>query len=269
MAGSILSNGMKRFIKIWWMMAGNATQQAFVSRLSASTLILGKLLRFWFFLFFLTIIGTKTKLIAGFTLQQMILFYLTFVFIDTLAQLLLREVYRFRNYIVSGDFDFFLVKPLPALFRSLLGGADVLDIPMTIISALAIIITVLHLDNISLTNIIFYILLIANAFLIAVSFHIFALSLGVVTTEIDNAIMLYRDLTQMGSVPIDIYKEPLRELITFAIPIGIMMTFPAKALLGILSLQFIVISVAIAIVFFWISISLWNIALRYYSSASS
>jgi len=40
------------------------------------------------------------------------------------AQLLFRDVYRFRPKVVSGDFDLILVKPINPLFRVLLGGAD-------------------------------------------------------------------------------------------------------------------------------------------------
>lgn len=260
---------MKRYIKIWWMMAVNAFQDAFVSRLNAVVLITGKIIRFLFFLFFLFIIGSKTRLIAGYSLPQMIFFYLTFQLVDTLPQLLMREVYRFRGYVVSGDFDYFLVKPLSPLLRGLFGGSDVLDIPMTIIAITALAITIMHLPNVSMFNILLYVLLILNAFTIAVALHIVVLSLGVVTTEVDNAIMLYRDLTQMGRIPVDIYKEPLRGLITFVIPVGIMMTVPAKALFGLISFPFILLACGVAVVLLWLSLQLWNNALKHYGSASS
>jgi len=251
------------------MLAVNAFQDAFVSRFSAIVLITGKLIRFLFFLFFLFIIGSKTKLIAGYSLPQMFFFYLTFQLIDTLPQLLMREVYRFRGYVVSGDFDYFLIKPLSPLFRALFGGSDILDVPMTIITIGAISITVMRLPSVSFLHVLLYVLLILNAFMIAVSLHIVVLSLGVVTTEVDNAIMFYRDITNMGRVPVDIYKEPLRGIITFAVPVGVMMTFPAKGLLGLLTPQTIFIAVVIDSVLLWISVSLWKIALKYYGSASS
>jgi ABC-2 type transport system permease protein len=90
-----------------------------------------------------------------------------------------------------------------------------------------------------------------------------------VTTEIDHAVMIYRDLTSMGRVPVDIYKEPLRSVITFAIPVGIMMTFPAKAFLGMLSWQFIVLSLVLGLLFFVLSLRIWHYALSRYASASS
>ena len=48
--------------------------------------------------------------------------------IDVISQFLFREVYRFRPLVVSGEFDLVLVKPVSSLFRSLAGGADVIDL---------------------------------------------------------------------------------------------------------------------------------------------
>jgi ABC-2 type transport system permease protein len=125
------------------------------------------------------------------------------------------------------------------------------------------------IGNLTILNFTFYILLLINAFLIATAFHIAVLALGILTTEIDNTIMLYRDITRMGTVPIDIYKEPLRGFLTFIIPVGVMMTFPAKALMGLLSAQMVIFSFLISGIFLWGSLRFWKYALKHYSSASS
>src|SRR4030067_3869048 len=91
---------LARYIKLWWMMTTMVSQNAFVSRFGAVLFVLGKLIRFVFFLFFLLIIVSRTQAIIGYTLWQVILFYITFNFIDSLAQFFLREVYRFRNYVI-------------------------------------------------------------------------------------------------------------------------------------------------------------------------
>lgn len=260
---------MKRYIKIWKILIYISAQIALTSRFGAAIFILAKLIRFLFFFLLLLVLGSKTSTIAGFTLWQMVFFYVTFNLVDALAQFFLREVYRFRYYVVSGDFDYILTKPMSPLFRSLLGGSDILDIPMLILSLLFLIIAALHIGPITSLGVFMYLLLIGNAFLIAFSFHIFVLVIGILTTEVDNVLFLYRDLTQMGRVPVDIYQEPLRGFITFIIPVGIMMTFPAKALMGLISPSTFIISFLIGGVFFLVSLSLWRFSLRHYSSASS
>src|SRR3990167_2728602 len=123
-----------KYIKLWFMMTGMVSQNTFVSRFGAVLFLLGKLIRFVFFLFFLLIIVSRTQAIVGYTLWQVILFYITFNLIDSLAQFFLREVYRFRSYVVTGDFDYFLTKPVPVLLRLLFGGSDILDVPIIALS---------------------------------------------------------------------------------------------------------------------------------------
>ena len=251
------------------MMTIRVSQIAFISRFGAVLFILGKLLRFSFFLLFLIILQTRTRGIEGYTLWQIIFFYATFNLVDTLPQLLFREAYRFRSYVVSGEFDFFLTKPISPLFRSLLGGSDILDLSMLLVSTAFIIFAATNIDGINILGGFAYLALIINAFIIAMSLHIIVIAVGVLTTEVDNTIMLYRDLTQMGRVPVDIYREPLSWIITFVVPVGIMMTFPAKALMGLLSLQFILIAVLVSGIFLAASLRFWKFALKNYSSVSS
>lgn len=258
----------KYYFKIWVRLTVSSFQVAFIGRLGVIVFTLGKLIRFGFFLLVLWLIVTQTKTLAGYTLNQTVIFFLTFNLIDSLTQMLFREVYRFRSQVVSGDFDLTLVKPINPLFKMLFGGADPLDLVMIlpIVGLLIVSMGQIHLTSIQLW---FYSLLLINSLIIAASFHIFVLALGILTTEVDHTIMIYRDISSMARFPIDIYQQPLRSIITFIIPVGVMMTFPAKALLGLLSFPLIVLSTIIGGLIFFFSLKLWQYALSQYSSASS
>ncbi len=260
---------MKRYFILWWLFGIKSAKIAFQSRFGAGLLILGKILRFSLFLFFILLIASNTKTIVGYSLWQVVLFFATFNVVDILAQIFLREVYHFRKYVVSGDFDYFLAKPLSPLFRSLMGGSDILDLPMLALAGLLLFIAASQIGNITLINSLIYILLIVNSLVIALSFHIFVLAICVMTTEIDNMLWAYRDLTQLGKMPIDIFREPLRGFLTFVLPVGITMTYPAKALMGLLSFSSMSIAFGISTVFLLVSVWSWQYALRRYSSASS
>lgn len=259
----------KKHLKVWWLLTTKASQIAFTSRFGAILFIFGKLIRFVFFLFFIIIVASRTKEIAGYSFWEIVLFFATFNLIDVFAQFFLREVYRFRWYIISGNFDFYLVKPLSPLFRCLFGGSDPLDIPLIFISIAMIFVSVFHVGGISILSSALYFALVINALIIALAFHVFVLAVGVLTTEVDNTIWLYRDLTQMGRFPIDIYREPLRAVLTFAIPVGVMMTFPGYAILGLLSPLAVFVSFLVGIIFLSGSLAFWRYSLRNYSSASS
>jgi len=250
-------------------MTSSSVQSFFVSRIGAALFLAGKIIRFLFFFSFLLLLFTKTEALAGYSFYEVLLFYFTFNFIDSTTQMLFREVYRFRYYIVSGNFDMILVKPVNALFRSLFGWTDILDL-MTLGPFILIIgYTLFKIPGITLIGIISYIILIINSLVIATSFHILVLSLAVLTTEIDHAIMIYRDLIGMGKIPIDVYTQPVRSLITFVIPVGIMMSFPVKALLGILATPFIILTLFVSLLILWFSLYVWRISLKRYTSASS
>ncbi len=260
---------MKKYFNVWLKLTGASFQNFFVSRIGAILFLFGKVLRFVFFFLFLVLLVSRTKIFAGYNLWQVILFYLTFNFIDSATQMVFREVYRFRQQVVSGNFDLILVKPVNSLFRALFGGADLLDMITLLPFMIFVGIAAYHIPGLTFMGIITYILLVANALWIAMSFHIMVLALAILTTEIDHAIMIYRDFTSMGKLPVDIYGEPLRSFVTFIIPVGVMMTYPAKALMGLLSIGGIILAIVLSLVLFSFSIFLWQYALRRYTSASS
>lgn len=259
---------MKRYLKVWLTMTGRVTEVAFASRLGIIFFTLGKILSFVFFLIFLLLLSSRIQEVAGYSLWEIILFYLTFNLIDSLSRFLFREVYRFRSYIVSGNFDYILTKPISPLFRSLLGGSDVLDLLVIIPLVLFLGYTFFILES-TFVEVISFVFLFINAMVIAAAFHIFVLALGVITTEVDNAIWMFRDITQLGRIPVNIYKEPLSWILTFIIPVAAMITIPSQAAIGLLTPQTLTVAFFFSIGFMLISLLSWRYALTKYASASS
>ena len=259
---------MKRYFKIWWMMSRNSFSMVLTQKLALLIFLIGKTLRFLFFFGFLYFLLLGTKNLAGYNSTQAIFFFLTFNVVDVVSQFLFREVYRFRPMIVNGDFDFVLVKPMSALFRVLMGGADVIDF-LTIPPLIAATVYIALQLHPSILSSALYILLVLNGFVIATAFHIIILSFAIITTEIDHAVMIYRDLTSLGRLPVDIYKQPINGFLTYFIPVGVMMTLPVKAIIGLATPTGIFWAFVIGAVAILVSLKFWNFALRKYSSASS
>ncbi len=259
-----------KYLRVWFKLATLAFKIDLSNRFTAVFAITGKAVRFLFFLGFLFLLVGRTKTLAGFNLSQVVFFFLTFNLVDILIQFFLRGVYHFRGQIVSGDFDLVLVKPINPLFRSLSERIDVYDL-MTLIVLIIYMIIFLSTGQITITlgGVVLYLLLIISSFVIGLAFHIGVMAVGILTTEVDNVIMIYRDLSAMGRVPIDVYQEPLRTFLTIVVPIAVLMTFPAKALMGLLSWPWVVFSFVISGVFLFGSLRFWQYALTQYSSASS
>lgn len=262
---------LKRFryyIRIWLMMSKNSFLVYLANKKLVALFFLGKILRFGFFTAFLFFLVSGAESLAGYDTTRTILFFLTFNVVDILGQFLYREVYRFRPLVVSGDLDLILVKPMNALFRVLMGGADVIDL-VTIPPLLLAVYFVGRVLEPTSFQVALYILLIINALFISTAFHIAVLALGIITLEIDHTIMIYRDVVNLGRLPVDIYKQPLRGILTYLIPVGIMITLPAKSLMQIISPWGIVASFTLGITVLFLSMKFWRVALKQYTSASS
>jgi ABC-2 type transport system permease protein len=237
-------------------------------KLTLSIFLVGKIIRFTFFFGFLYFLLLSTKTLGGYNGKQVIFFFLVFNLVDTISQFLFREVYRFRPMIIKGDFDLVLVRPVSALFRVLMGGADIIDFVTIPPLLLLTISTGLSLHP-SLLSVVYFVLLFLNGFLIATAFHIIVLSFAIVTLEVDHTIMIYRDLTSLGRLPVDIYKEPLRGFLTYIVPVGVIVTLPAKALMGMVSLTGVLAAFLFGVAVLVLALKFWNFALTKYSSASS
>ena len=260
---------LKRYIKVWVRLTMGSFKIALQSRIGAGIFILAKLLRFGLLFTFLAMITTRTRVLAGYSQNQVFIFFLTFNCIDTISQCLFREVYRFREKIVTGDFDLLLVKPYSPLIRALFGGTDPLDAMLIIPYVIMLGVIVTKVATIHIFDMALFLALAVNGVMIAAAFHIFVLALGIVTTQVDHAILIYRDISQMTRFPIAIYEEPLRSIITFVVPVGIMVSFPAQALLGTLQPHFVLLSIVFAGSLLTMSLVAWRLALRHYASASS
>lgn len=248
------------------------SKNAFLIWLSQGKLLafflLGKIVRFVIFIGFLIYLLKTTNGLVGYTPNQVIFFFLTFNLVDIVSQFLFRYVYSFRQLVVSGDFDLVLTKPFSPLFRSLMGGADLIDL-ITIPPLIGLLYYYSTLLNPSASSVLLYLFLLVCSFIISAALHIITLSLGIITLEVDHTIMIFRDFLSLGRLPVGIYKQPLQVLITYLVPIGIMITFPVRGFIGSLPVYLVLISVIFAAGLLFGSLKFWQYALKRYSSASS
>lgn len=258
----------KKYLRVYIKMAKNSFVVWFSRRSAFTIFLIGKIVRYTFYFGFLIFLVRSTNGFAGYSGNQILFFTATYVLIDTLAQFLFRSVYSFRPLVVSGDLDLVLVKPINPLFRSLLGGADPIDL-ITLPAIIGVVVYIGSLLNPSILHTTYYMLLVMNGIVISAAFHIAVLSLGIITMEIDHTVMIYRDLVSMGRLPIDIYKEPLKSILTFLVPVGVMVTIPAKAIMGLVSPVGIVSSLVFGIALLVLSVKFWHYGLKKYTSASS
>src|SRR3990167_5558907 len=124
---------MNKYLTVWTKTALLSIQATFANRLGALLFTLGKILRFILFIAFLIILNSQITLIGGYTLNQMMIFFLMFNLFDLFGQVFFRGIYWFRNQVISGEFDGKLIKPMNPLFQALTNHTDILDVLLLII----------------------------------------------------------------------------------------------------------------------------------------
>lgn len=261
---------MMKYLRVWWRLAVMSLLAQLTYRLGSVGFLFGKLIRLFFFFAYIIAIFQNTKTLAGYSLVETSLFFLTFNIVDIIAQVFLRGIYGARRVVIEGDLDYFLVQPCSALFRMACTTVDFLDV-LTMIPVLLMTIEAVHLlpQEVSLWNLLLFVLLLGNGVAVAFALHFFVAALAVRTQELENTIWLYRDMMFLGKFPTDIYNPSLQWVLASAIPISVMVTFPTKALLGRLSAAWTLYAFVFAAAALSASLWFWNDALRRYTSVSS
>ncbi|BCX14570.1 MAG: hypothetical protein KatS3mg088_253 [Patescibacteria group bacterium] len=257
-----------RYLKIWFILNKKTMLLHFSRKFGFFVFLIGKILRFIFFITFLFFILKKTGGLGTYSSEQVILFFVVFNLISIISQMFFRGVYTFRQMVVSGNFDLVLSKPFDPLFRVVFGGFDFIDL-VTIPPLVLVLFFVAQAINPSFLDVILFSLLLINSLFISFSIHTLIVSFSIITLEIDHIVMIYRDLETMARFPLEIYGPKIATFLTYFIPLGIMVSFPAKVLMGLLNWRFVLFSFLFAFIFYFVSVKFWNFALRKYTSASS
>jgi len=87
--------------------------------------------------------------------------------------------------------------------------------------------------------------------------------------RLDNLTYLLGAIFDVARWPIQVFRGAWRFVFTFVIPVALMTTFPAMALLGQLSARTTMLTLAGALAMLLISRLIWRSAIRNYTSASS
>jgi ABC-2 type transport system permease protein len=87
--------------------------------------------------------------------------------------------------------------------------------------------------------------------------------------KVDNLTYFFTSIFDAARWPAPVFRGTLSFVFTFVIPLAVMTTFPAEAMLGRLPLMSLVWAVVGSVVFAFISRRVWLHAIGHYTSASS
>lgn len=174
------------------------------------------------------------------------------------------------EHIRKGTLDFILVKPVDAQFMV---SASRFTLHKVIDATAGVAIAVwasgrlgLHPGFAQIAG--------ALAMLVASTAILYSLWLAVISlafwfVRVDNLSYLFNAIFDAARWPVSVFRGWVRVLLTFVVPVGLMTSFPAMALLGTLSRGNVLAATALAVGLLALSRFVWTRAVRRYASASS
>jgi len=233
--------------------------------------ILQNVIWMMFFILILKVIYRNTDSVANWSEgNSYVLVATVFLMAAIVAAAFSSNLQELPEKVRKGTLDFDIVKPVDSQLLVSIRKFNFDEIG-TFLVGIAMVFVGLRMSNHvpSLMEVLVYVLFVACAIAIFYSFELMLMTLGIWLVRVDNLWVLGETVFTVARFPTDIYTAPVRKFLTYGLPLALIATEPARALLGGRPPGFVIYAVAWALGFLLISRLFWRFALRHYTSASS
>jgi ABC-2 type transport system permease protein len=209
--------------------------------------------------------------VAGWTWEQSLLVGGSFVALSGILEGFIDPNLRaVVEHVRTGTLDFVLLKPVDAQWQVSFQRSAPTKLPHVAVGFGIVAWAAARLpEPPGVAEIAVALLLLACAVAILYGLWTLVVSTAFWFVRVDNLSYLLMTLLDTGRWPIQFYQGAVRIFLTFLLPVGLMTSWPAMALRGMLEPSGIAQGVAVAVAFLLASRLMWVTALRRYASASS
>ncbi len=170
----------------------------------------------------------------------------------------------------TGEFDYVLLKPADTQFLVSTARFE----PWKIVDILGgtgiVVFSFVRLGRApDAEHVLLAVVMLAAAALILYSLWILVVSAAFWVVRIDNLVYLFSAIFDAARWPVQVFSGIWRFVFTFVIPLALMTTFPAMAILGSLGRNTAIGSLGGALLFAALARAIWKAAIGSYTSASS
>ena len=267
---------VSRYCKLYLLLAGAYVRSRLQYRLSFGLMCVGIIVSEACMLGLLGALFAKFRTVNGWTWTEVVFLYSLGTLAFALMQLLGSQLNDFDRYIVRGELDTVLIKPLPPLFYILASRVELIHVSR-LLTSLVIFVVAFHLTHLRWTIGVglFTIITVLSGGLILFAFMLLSATVALWTTKSGKLTDILTGATkEAATFPISIYPLAVRLLLTFILPVAFVTYYPAQRLLQkdeFLGMpeyfQFGAPFVAGVLLLF--SYTLWRIGLRRYQSTGS
>lgn len=177
---------------------------------------------------------------------------------------LLQVTERIRN----GTFDFVLLKPVDPQIIVSLSRVQVWKSTNAFAALAFFVVGFWQLGRVpAISHVLLSMLLLASGTIILYSFWIFGASLAFYVVRVDNITYLFTSIFDAARWPRTVFRGAIRAIFTFVVPILVITSLPAEALLGKIAPPSIALSLGLALLFGVVSRLVWTRSIARYTSA--
>jgi ABC-2 type transport system permease protein len=222
------------------------------------------------------ILLTRFRAIGGWTLGEVLFLYGSSAVSFSLAELLVGGFEDFEAWVVRGEFDQVLLRPLPITFQMLSARFHVRRVGRLAQAVIALVLAFALLDlSWSAGDVAFFAAMLAGGMLLFMSIFIAGATLAFWAPQAHEAINIFSYGGQfMLSYPMHIYQQWMISFFTFIIPMAFINYYPALYLLDKpdpLGLPPFMpfLSPVVALLTLSITLRLWRMGVKHYQSTGT
>lgn len=227
---------------------------------------------FWYIAQVLTfeVLYTHTQLIGGWNLAQMRVFLGVVFIVDALYMIILSEnLDQFSEKVRKGDLDLLLAKPVNSQFMISLQKASTAAIGNLCIAISWFIYSIVQLPTFEWLRLLWLIILIPCGLIALYAMRFTMAATAVIFARSENLQFIWYQIYRLGMRPDSIYTPWLKWTLLTALPVGVIASVPARALLEPPQWGLILWVLVLAVILLKCTGKFWRFALKSYSSASS
>lgn len=174
------------------------------------------------------------------------------------------------NHIRLGTLDYVLLRPADALVLCLVADFSPWRLVEVFGGAVLVVVGLVKLGSVPTVGSLAAALAVGVAGIVALyGFGVLILCASFRAVRLQNLTFLMEALLDFGRWPVQVFRGPLKAFFTFVVPLAVMTTYPAEALIGRLAWSTVGIACATSAALLLVARLLWTRCLAGYTSASS
>jgi len=259
------------YLKVFSIVIYNSLIKELTFRFNITIRIMTDITWYLVNILFFQVIYLNSNTILGWNLGEVMLFLGTMFIIDSLhMSFFYFNTLQIPYYIRTGLLDSFLIKPINTRFLISIRNINFSSLFNAAFGIFVVSLSIQELDlTLNFFYITIYILFIINGVLIMYSILFIGATLSIYFSRTEGLMNTFFEIFQFGMKPDIIYEGTVKFVMTYIIPVLVIVNFPTKILLNKLSIINSLWGFGISILLLIISHVFWKISLKKYTSATS